>query len=257
MNTDMLYNLSQSLCYVDSPFSRWIDSTSFEAFDSIISGHAENMAQVMLHLSTSNDVPEDVAQWCGDNADNVTVFAIRMRTRIIGISSPVFSIYDHLDESQWGHWDISQHGCCLTSDREMWKELYDDALNMLQLMCSCSGSHDIIWTPDGCYRELYHIQLVDDEEDVLWDNETEFRQINDTHIFPYHIIISDAGLSDIECHDICEAISRLEEIADDSRYQGEPISMTIVMEYYGHEYPIRYTDSAHGLIITLTDIDNF
>lgn len=256
MNTDKLYSLSQSLSYVDSPFSRWIDSTPFEVFESIISG-AENMAQVMTALSTSKAVPDDVAEWCDDNADNVTVFAIRMRSRLIGITSPIFSIYDHLDESQWSEWDVSQHGCCLTSDRETWKELYDDALNMLQIMTACSGSHDVICNQDECYRELFHIQLVDDEEDVLWDNEKAFRSINDTHDFPYHIIISDAGITDIECHDICEAISRLEEINDDSRYQGESISMSIVMDYYGHEYPIRYTGNAQELMTNLTEIENF
>lgn len=256
MNTENLHSLSKALAYVESPFSRWIDSTSFEVFESLISG-AENMAQVMTALSTSKAVPDDVAEWCDANADNVTVFAIRMRSSLIGITSPIFSIYDHLDEAQWSEWDISQHGCCLTSDRETWKELYDDALNMLQIMTACSGSHDVICNHDGCYRELFHIQLVDDEEDVLWDNEKAFRSINDTHDFPYHIIISDAGITDIECHDICEAISRLEEINDDSRYQGESISMSIVMDYYGHEYPIRYSGNAQELMTIITEIDNF
>lgn len=259
MNTDKLYSLSQSLSYVDSPFSRWMNSVSYETFSSAI-GSASSMSEVLINLSTSTDIPQDVAQWAGDHADDVSVFTIRTRTRLFDITSPVFSIYEHYeqdDDSYWSAWEDYQQGCCLTSDITTWKELYDDALNMLQIMTACSGSHDVICNQDGCYRELFHIQLVDDEEDVLWDNEKAFRSINDTHDFPYHIIISDAGITDIECHDICEAISRLEEINDDSRYQGESISMSIVMDYYGHEYPIRYSGNAQELMTIITEIDNF
>ena len=262
MNTEKLHSLSMALAYLDSPFSRWMNSVSYETFSSAI-GSASSMSEVLINLSTSTDIPQDVAQWAGDHADDVSVFTIRTRTRLFGITSPVFSIYDHYeqnDDSYWSQWEDYQQGCCLSSDLTTWHELYDDALHTIDIM-QCY-SHDILVTREGCYRELTNIQLVDDNGDVLCDNEKFFRRINDLHEHPCQVIISNLLIFDDETHpvlgnfycDIDEVTYQLEKIKACSKYQGETLDMTIVMNYYSTEYPISYSDAVDGLLTVLDDI---
>lgn len=260
MNTENLHSLSKALAYVESPFSRWMNSVSYETFSSAI-GSASSMSEVLINLSTSKDIPQDVAQWAGDHADDVSVFTIRTRTRLFDITSPVFSIYEHYeqnDDSYWSQWEDYQQGCCLTSDITTWKELYDDAMSTLNIM-QCH-SHDILVTREGCYRELTNIQLVDGNGNILWDNEKKYRRINDLHEHPCQVRITYYQAFDDETHpvnaycDIDEAIYHLENIKSYSKYHGEIIDMTLVMNYYGTEYPISYSDDADGLISVLEDI---
>lgn len=241
---DMYYEMVKCLGYASEPLNKWISSITADDLDNILYSCDWNMSDVMTDIANDDTVPADVREFCRLNQDNVSVFIIECTSKLFEINSPIFDS-DYGNVWQNADTEILQYAACLTSDHPMYRDLLDDALENYKRFCKFNYC---ITTDKNCMavREVSYIKLIDDYDDVIYDNSNLISYVNDLENYEYEITLDNY----ITFDSVFDAIHKLENMTDpydDAYLTDDCMEMKIVIRY---ETPLTliYHESAPELL---------